>query len=88
MWIIDKARGSRAKGMDDHESTTQRDHQSLQEIFISVTGETVITDRQDRERHKKVIGLTEGNSPPGDRRFNADSTANRLEDVSSDPELE
>lgn len=51
--------------MAESESQVQRERQKLQGIFRSVTGETVITDRQDQETHKKVNNLTESDSSPG-----------------------
>jgi hypothetical protein len=74
--------------MTERESTVQRDRQTLQEIFVSVTGETVITDRQHEETHKKVISLTESDSSADEQRFDAGPTANGLKDAIGDPQPE
>lgn len=72
--------------MGEPESTIQSDRQTLQEIFVSVTGETAITDRQNQETHKKVISPTESDSTL--EQPYTDPTADGLEDAIGDPELE
>lgn len=70
--------------MTERESTVERDRQKLQDIFVSVTGETVITDRQDQETDKKVIDLRESEAPPSDQRVDTDSAGNGLKDAIGD----
>lgn len=70
--------------MTEPESTVERDCQKLQDIFVSVTGETVITDRQDQRTEKKVINLRESDVPPSDQRVDTDSAENGLKDAIGD----
>lgn len=41
--------------MTDNDSTEQSGHQRLHEIFVNVTGESVLTDQQDQGVDKKVV---------------------------------
>lgn len=74
--------------MREQEPTDQRDHQALRDIFVSVTGETEITDRQNPETHKKVISLTESDSSSGEQRSDTDPATNGLKDPVGDSESE
>lgn len=81
MWVINQSRSLILKGMTERESTDERDRQKLQDIFVSVTGETVVTERQDRETDKKAIEIRESELPPSDQRVGTDSAGNGLEDA-------
>lgn len=69
--------------MPECESTGRDDCEKLREIFVSVTGETDITDRQDRETVKKVIDITR--SPSREQRPDTGPRATGLTDAIGDP---
>lgn len=61
MYMFHKACDRRPKGMTDQEQPSSEIGRKLGNIFVDVTGETTITDHQDREEEtsKKVKNVTD-----------------------------
>ncbi|MFD1600824.1 hypothetical protein [Halobellus rarus] len=55
--------------MTDHEQPSPEMGRNLANIFVEMTGETSITDQQDREqeRSKKVINVTDTKLSQGEK---------------------
>lgn len=70
--------------MTERESIDERNRQKLQDIFVSVTGETVVTDQQDQETDKHAINIRDSELPPSEQRVDTDSAENGLEDAIGD----
>lgn len=64
---------------------SDEESRQLQEIFVSVTGEISLVDRQEKTRKKKVINAT-GAEALGETRFDGAPAADGLEDTIDDPE--
>lgn len=71
--------------MSDQESTNKRDEQTLQELFIDVTGETEVTNRQNEEVQKEVVSSPESDSKSTVEQIDIDPKANGFEDAIGDP---
>jgi hypothetical protein len=72
--------------MADSEQTSPTDSKELQEIFVSVTGETVVTLPQDQGPGRGVINTTHAGSSSDPDQFRSDPAADALEDAIGQPE--
>lgn len=74
--------------MRERDPTPGEEQRRLNELFRTVTGETDLTDPQDRSAQKKVIDVTGSNSSLEERRPDTDPEANGLDDAIGDPDPE
>ena len=80
--------GASETSVHERDPTSGEVQQRLNEIFRTVTGETDLTDPQDRSTQKKVIDVTGSNSSLEERHPDTDPEANGLDDAIGDPEPE